>query len=230
MRSQRRRAPRKGDLHHVLAVRPGPFAEWSKAFIDACGHVVNGEIGYARELLKSVDGRAISIWYDYTAQNAGRDRAVLLGVRGRSEGGSSPLRARDEQRMPDKAVTSSLRARDRNRCRYCRQAVIDSEILRLVSSKTGINLTKADSNLETHGLYWLHCASIDHVDPHARRGSTSPENLVVSCNACQFGKGPYTLEELDLELRPPAPELRTSFGTWSNIVNSLAVGEFDLTL
>lgn len=222
MRSRQRRAPRKGDLRHVLAVRPGLFAEWSQAFINACGHIMNGEYSHARELLIAVDGRAISIWYDYTAQNAGRDRAVLLKPFRHSQEEKSSGQSLDRHRMPGDEDVRTLFLRDRNRCRYCHQAVVTAEVLQVVSAKTGVNLLKSSTNLQTHGLYWLHCASIDHVFPHARGGFSDEHNLVVSCNTCQFGKGAYTLEEVGLELRPPAPELQTEFGVWSNIIRNLA--------
>lgn len=222
MGSKSRSAARKGDLRFVLAVRPGSFTAWSTAFVNACGHVANGEFTLAKELLNSVDGRAISLWFDYTAQNAGRDRAVVIGLLRRSGGGTKSTQPRDEQRMPDDATQSRVLARDRYRCRYCRQAVLPAETLKIVSSNTGININKAETNLATHGLYWLHCASIDHVVPHARSGRSAETNLVASCKACQFGKSWYTLNQLRLELRPPAPELRTTFGHWSKVVGVLA--------
>lgn len=94
--------------------------------------------------------------------------------------------------------------------------------MQLVSVKLDIHLMKGKTNLETHGLFWLHCGSIDHVLAHARGGLSSEENLVISCKACQFGKSNYTLNEVGITLRPPAPEFRTEFGTWSTIVKKLA--------
>jgi 5-methylcytosine-specific restriction endonuclease McrA len=222
MGSKSRSETRKGDLRYVLAVRPGSFTAWSTAFINACGHVANGEFSLAKELLNSVDGRAISLWFDYTAQNAGRDRAVVIGLLGRSGGGKKSTQPRDSQRMPDDATQSRVLERDRYRCRYCRQAVLPAGTLQTVSSKTGVNLNKAKTNLETHGLYWLHCASIDHVVPHAQSGRSVETNLVVSCKACQFGKSWYTLNQLGLNLRLPAPDLSTPFGKWSKTVVALA--------
>ena len=43
-------------------------------------------------------------------------------------------------------------------------------------------------------------ASIDHVVPFARSGNSDPENLVTTtCNPCQFGRGNWLLEEVELE-------------------------------
>jgi 5-methylcytosine-specific restriction endonuclease McrA len=94
-------------------------------------------------------------------------------------------------------------------------------VIEYLSKRTHIDIRKKSTNLTTHGAYWLHSASIDHVVPHALGGTNEKDNLVTACPACQFGKGSFSLEELRLTLRPPAADLHKSGRKWSAIVKSL---------
>jgi hypothetical protein len=42
-------------------------------------------------------------------------------------------------------------------------------------------------------------ASIDHVVPFERGGTSDLDNLVTACNPCQYGRGHFLLDELELE-------------------------------
>ena len=51
-------------------------------------------------------------------------------------------------------------------------------------------------NADKHSALAALSASLDHVVPHSRGGSNEESNLVTACNACQFGRGQWTLEEV----------------------------------
>ena len=213
--------PRIGDLRHVLAVRPSEFGGWTERFVVACQLLVDGDRGAARSAIGEYNGVAVTHWYHFSAQNAGRDRMVLLG-KATNSSAALPAVQRSVERMPSVETTNRVYARDRFRCRYCQSPVLPPRVLKALSEDLGVDLAKKRTNLETHGAHWLHCATIDHIAPHASGGDSASDNLATSCKACQYGKGKYSLEDLELELRAPAPDLRTRRRSWIETVDRLA--------
>ena len=219
MPSQRR----TGDLRYVLTLRPPEFAGWSDAFYAACVHVADGDFVSAHRRLLEFDGRAVACWFHFTAQNSGQDRITLfrLGSKESLETKTALKTTRTGKRMPIKPTERSVFARDKFRCRFCRTPVVPKSVIEYLSNRTGIDLRKKSTNLTTHGAYWLHAATIDHVVPHADGGTNDEDNLATACPACQFGKGNYSLTQLRLTLRPPTTDLRVAGRTWTTIVSSL---------
>jgi 5-methylcytosine-specific restriction endonuclease McrA len=64
---------------------------------------------------------------------------------------------------------------------------------------------------------WL---QYDHLVPHKRSGATSPDNLVVTCAPCNFGRMNNTLEEVGL-IDPRTME--TFRGPWDGLEGALSV-------
>jgi 5-methylcytosine-specific restriction endonuclease McrA len=214
---------RSGDLRYVLTLRPKEFAEWSDAFYAACAHLADGDVVSARRRLREFDGRAVTCWFHFTAQNSGQDRIRLyqLDSTKYQKRKPTPSIVRSNKRMPDEVTELEVYQRDRFRCRYCQAPAVPKLVIEFLSKRTDIDVRKESTNLTTHGAYWLHSASIDHVVPHALGGTNDKDNLVTACPACQFGKGSFSLEELRLTLRPPATDFRYSGRRWSAIVMSL---------
>lgn len=192
-------------------------------FCAACAHVADGDFVSARNRLLEFDGRAVAGWFHFTAQNSGQDRIALfrLGSRESLETMTAPKTTRIRQRMPAEPTECAVYARDRFRCRYCRTPVVPKSVIGYISDKTGIDLRKKSTNLTTHGAYWIHAATVDHVVPHADGGTNDEDNLATACPACQFGKGSFSIAQLQLILRPPATDLRVTGRTWTAIVSNL---------
>lgn len=113
---------------------------------------------------------------------------------------------RSTQRMPSAGCERSIYARDGWRCRYCGVRVIDramrTKLHRLMPEVARWGARNADKHSALAAL----SASLDHVVPHSRGGSNAEFNLVTACNACQFGRGQWTLEEVGfLDPREFAP-------------------------
>ena len=113
---------------------------------------------------------------------------------------------RSSQRMPSASCERSIYARDGWRCRYCGVRVIDramrAKLHRLMPEVARWGARNADKHSALAAL----SASLDHVIPHSRGGSNEESNLVTACNACQFGRGQWTLEEVGfLDPREFAP-------------------------
>jgi HNH endonuclease len=63
------------------------------------------------------------------------------------------------------------------------------------------------TNKGCHAGLAVLAASIDHLVPFQRGGSNAVENLVTTCNPCQFGRVHFLLNEEDIEdprKNPPA--------------------------
>jgi len=214
---------RTGDPRYVLTLRPPEFAVWSEAFLTACAHVAGGDFASAHRRLLEFDGRAVAGWFHFTAQNSGHDRITLLRLCSKEslETKTAPKTTRTRQRMPTEPTEHAVYTRDKFRCRYCRTPVVPKSVIEYISDKSGIDLRKKSTNLTTHGAYWLHAATIDHIVPHADGGTNDEDNLATACPACQFGKGSFSLAQLRLTLRPPATDLRVADWSWTQVVLSI---------
>lgn len=104
-------------------------------------------------------------------------------------------------------LLNTILKRDNYRCQYCGCRLIVREVweyLEKLSSSHGRNLIKklnqrqGVKDIDVSGLVFATWPFLDHVIPHKRRGSTTAENLVAACFACNYGKDNYTCEELGI--------------------------------
>ena len=110
------------------------------------------------------------------------------------------------KRMPSKSIERQIYHRDGWHCRYCGSRVISKEARNIFQGHFPTEARKGRTNQENHfGLATL-SATLDHVLPHKRGGNNETENLVTACGPCQFGRGVWLLEEVQVEdprNRPP---------------------------
>ena len=103
--------------------------------------------------------------------------------------------------MPTGADAEAIFRRDGFRCRYCGCRVVRPgvrslltalfpEVVRWPGGKGGDQLK--------HAAFYALNGVLDHVEPYARGGSSSTENIVTACWPCNFGKEDHTIEELCL--------------------------------
>lgn len=111
----------------------------------------------------------------------------------------TPYVIKDIKRMPQKSVEREVYKRDGWRCRFCNCKVIIKEARDVFRKYFPIEARKGKTNEDNHfGLATL-TATLDHIVPHKRGGSNEPENLVTACGPCQFGRGQWLIEEVELE-------------------------------
>lgn len=116
---------------------------------------------------------------------------------------------RDPDRNIAPAIRSAVLQRDGYRCRYCGIPVVHADIRKLAHRLypdavpwEPYDVTKQHSGF---ACLWL---QFDHVVPHSHGGRSSPDNVVISCALCNFGKDKFTLRQLNLAdpcLTPPVP-------------------------
>lgn len=114
---------------------------------------------------------------------------------------------RDPDRNIAPAIRSAVLQRDGYRCRYCGIPVVHADIRKLAHRLYPdavpwgpYDVTKQHSGF---ACLWL---QFDHIVPHSHGGRSSPENVVISCALCNFGKDKFTLRQLNLAdpcLTPP---------------------------
>ena len=111
-------------------------------------------------------------------------------------------------RMPTGADAEAVFKRDGFRCRYCGCRVVRPgvrslltalfpDVVRWPGGKGG--------DQSKHAAFYALNGVLDHVEPYARGGGSSSENIVTACWPCNFGKEDHTIEELRLS----DPRLRT---------------------
>lgn len=99
-------------------------------------------------------------------------------------------------RMPNKEEKRRIHQRDGYNCRFCGLPVIRSEVRTRIASSYSTAARWGRKELEQHSAFQAMWAQYDHIVPHAKGGTNDLENIVLTCAACNFGRGSYSLEEV----------------------------------
>lgn len=110
-----------------------------------------------------------------------------------------PKDQRDPQRDPTPSTKNAVLKRDGYCCRYCGAPVVDAKIRKIIVDlyPAAVPWHPQDVNRQ-HAAFQCFWLQYDHVVPHSHGGSSSEDNVVVSCGLCNFGKDGYTLKQLGL--------------------------------
>ncbi len=114
---------------------------------------------------------------------------------------SVPLQPKTDKsllRMPGKAVTDQVFARDGWRCRFCGVRLVVPPARKALAIAVPDALCWQGPNAALHAAFLYVSATLDHVVPHARGGTNDMDNLVAACWPCNFGRGGYLLEQMGL--------------------------------
>ncbi|TLU71814.1 HNH endonuclease [Lichenicoccus roseus] len=109
-------------------------------------------------------------------------------------------------RQPSKTIGSDIFSRDGCRCRYCGCRVVHPEAQSVMSGLLPGAVAWGDRDVELNAAFYTLRGVLDHVVPHAHGGASDADNVVTSCQPCNYGKGSYFLEQFGLNdprLRPP---------------------------
>jgi len=162
-------------------------------------------MGKAADLLREADIRTLHAYAAFVMSPT----TELLGFERRTrQARQKALLPHPGLRMPTGADAEIIFRRDGFRCRYCACRVIRPgvrslltalfpDIVRWPGGKGG--------DQAKHAAFYALNGVLDHVEPFARGGDSSIENIVTACWPCNFGKEDHTIEELRLS----DPRLRT---------------------
>lgn len=109
-----------------------------------------------------------------------------------------PRKDRLNMRMPNASEKRALIARDGLHCRFCGLPVIRSEVRSELKRHYPKELRWGGTNATQHAGFQAMWLQYDHIVPHARGGNNDPENMVITCAPCNYGKMNYLLEEVGL--------------------------------
>ena len=171
---------------------PAWFWDEVAAFAAAAHTASRGDRAQARAqfaALRADDARA---WYVEHGQNSSGHRLRVRHIPEAPRGG----RADRDVPPPIQAVVAG---RDTCTCQYCGLPTIRADAFDALAAVVGTDvLPWGKTNAARHGIALVAWTQFDHVVPNARGGPTTPDNLVVACASCNFGKAGATLEELGL--------------------------------
>ena len=109
-------------------------------------------------------------------------------------------------RQPSPAMALDIFRRDGFRCRYCGCRVVFPKAQSVMSALLPGAVEWGARDIELNAAFYTLKGVLDHVVPHAHGGTSDSENVVASCQPCNYGKGPYFLQQFGLSdprLRPP---------------------------
>ena len=117
-----------------------------------------------------------------------------------------PPDQRHPHRMPPPSVEWQIYKRDGWRCRFCDMKVISRKARSALIQQFPAECRWTAPEYDRHPALYALASSLDHVLPHSRGGINCEENFVTACYGCQFGRGQWLLEEVELtdpRNRPP---------------------------
>ncbi|MGI4795797.1 MAG: HNH endonuclease [Janthinobacterium lividum] len=109
------------------------------------------------------------------------------------------------RRQPSAAVELEIYRRDGFRCRYCGCRIVHPKAQNHIAARLPGAVRWGNRDIQLNAAFYTLRGVLDHVVPHSNGGSSDPENLVVSCQPCNYGKGNYFIEQFGLS----DPRLRT---------------------
>ena len=157
----------------------------------AADRLLEGDAPNARQLVAEADMPVIGA---YTALVTGAVNP-LVHWQSAMPAGAVGLE-RSAQRMPSSSAERAVYVRDGWRCRYCGTRVIDRSMRARLHRCLPDAARWGARNADKHTALAALSASLDHIVPHSRGGINDEPNLVTACNACQFGRGQWTLDEV----------------------------------
>ena len=122
-------------------------------------------------------------------------------------------------RMPTKKHQLEIIARDGYNCRFCGIPVIPFEIRKAITTAyPDAAYWRSQKNLDQHAALQCLWLQFDHILPHCWGGDSVPDNIVITCAPCNYGRGNWRLEEVGLIDPRERPVYRTS---WDGLVRFL---------
>lgn len=189
--------------HSIKDPIPEIFAAWEALSTASDAHL-SGDFGVAADYLSRANCPLVWSWLNPAWVEVDKHVIELRPL-------GDTLSLRKDERDPDRNIRIEVRRevllRDGYRCRYCGIPVVSADIRRFLARQypRSVPWDAYDPSKQHAGLscMWL---QFDHVIPHSHGGRSDPENVVVTCALCNFGKHGFTLRQLGLSdpsLRPP---------------------------
>ena len=134
---------------------------------------------------------------------------------------SDGIKSKAEDRMPKKRYQNIIINRDGFNCRFCGIPVILPEASKAISAAyPEAAYCRSRKNLDQHAALQCLWLQFDHVLPHCWGGENTPDNVVITCAPCNYGRGKWRLEEVGLIDPRDRPIYKTSWDGLARMTDS----------
>jgi 5-methylcytosine-specific restriction endonuclease McrA len=157
---------------------------------------LRGERTSADALIRLADLPAITAWTESIWGRASEEIHGFLSVDGSPP--YLPLEGRPFPRMPTSSQKAEILARDGYHCRFCGIPVISPTVRMKFQSLYPEATRWGRKNTEQHAAFQCMWLQFDHILPNQRGGSSDPDNVVITCAPCNFGRMEWTCAEARL--------------------------------
>ena len=173
---------------------PIPELDLAARLMDVAAHALLADrVTLAGELLAKSDFPEIT---DYAIRIVGKlSEEVHRHIRRPK---CLPTSERDPTRMPSRPDQDAIFASDGWRCRFCGVKVICKSARSILTRIFATEAHWTSREFQRHSALHAMASSLDHVVPHGRGGKNEPSNFVTTCYCCQFGRGEWRIEEMQL--------------------------------
>ena len=131
------------------------------------------------------------------------------------DGLGEPIKPKAKDRAPIKKHRLEIIDRDGYNCRFCGIPVIPPEIRKAITAAYPDSAYWGRKNLDQHAALQCLWLQFDHILPHCWGGESTPDNVVITCAPCNFGRMNKRLEEVGLIDPRERPVYKTS---WDGLV------------
>lgn len=174
---------------------PIPELELAAKLLDAAGDaLISGRIELAGNLIAEANLPEIR---EYAVSIVGKMSIEVHRQIKRPK--CLPVSDRDQTRMPSRTEQDAIFARDGWRCRFCGVKVICKSARSVITKNFPIEAHWTSLEFQRHSALYALASSLDHIEPHGRGGKNESSNFITACYCCQFGRGEWTLAEVEIE-------------------------------
>jgi hypothetical protein len=155
----------------------------------------------AESFIKKADLPDVRVWTDSLWGSAANHPAQASYLRVRQVENAPPIllkAARIPVRMPSAAEKAGLIERFGYNCAFCGIPLIRREVRLAFAAAYPVAVYWGYATAACHAAFQCMWMQYDHVLPHSRGGDNSPDNLVITCAGCNYGRMSNTLEEVGL--------------------------------
>lgn len=166
----------------------------------AVDQIMNGQKEAAGRLIASAERPAIDRYVHLVTDNLARAKLTEAPYLARNIQGAPNEVPREFRapRHPSAAVRREVPVRDGWRCRVCGIRVANKEAIKRLTTIFPEETKWDRPERQKHQTLRLIWGVLDHVVPWARGGSSEADNLILTCNPCNYGRMNFTFEEVGI--------------------------------
>ena len=172
---------------------------------------LRGDRNSAEQLFREADLPEVRSWTESLWGKSQRHYQRWRKIPGLGE----PIKPKAKDRAPTKKHRLEIIDRDGYNCRFCGIPVIPPEIRKAITAAYPDSAYWGRKNLDQHAALQCLWLQFDHILPHCWGGESTPDNVVITCAPCNFGRMNKRLEEVGLIDPRERPVYKTS---WDGLV------------